>query len=651
MASVTPEPSGSASQPDQLRLLQGTTPGLLDSSQSKRVLRFSNSKLHFASFDPRTAYAGDEIPDIRKMSLKEDQPRPKRIVIETTPEGLSSWRFVPRALLEEGVVEEGSWPRVVNICGEHVFCHQDQWDIYKLDPAYKCVVHHGFKYSSISRVELNGPRDTVFFPEAPGAKRSRRPSVERRSPLHGMKRSRPQATDYISSDSDDDDEGEVERMVVDESAHTKKSRDGKDKRRKWSNREELERQRNLRRQKIMKTQLKRTHNSRSNDPNAPAAPDDDMSISDLQGGSKPAENIGKRKGPQVESATDEDTKPDEEQDRARQSGHKRMRTVSPNTVQQALKAMKAEREKRRQDKVHKVDESRRKAREEILLNAIRSDFPVYNNTYTKDHQRSPAGDIVSEEEELQPETISPEQAERENALAESIQKMKELDRDKPLWEAERRKREAREKAEEEEKRAITEERRRAQAERERQQCEEEERLRSFKEECKRQQREEEERVRMAEEETERRKKEEAKWQKEKRRRQRERWGTGLWTSQRALERFKVLSDDFDNAKFSSDFPIAFEDIPWPVLNPPHFSVEDVDWQAVEIFFETVRTHMRIQDYKEFVQKSHRRFHPDRWRARKVWTAVPDELERECLEVAANTVAQALTPIWMDAKSL
>jgi len=67
------------------------------------------------------------------------------------------------------------------------------------------------------------------------------------------------------------------------------------------------------------------------------------------------------------------------------------------------------------------------------------------------------------------------------------------------------------------------------------------------------------------------------------------------------------------------------------------------------FFNAVKPFMRTQDFKVFVEKSHRRFHPDRWRSRGLLKSVLDEVERGCLEVAANTVAQALTPIWRDIK--
>ncbi|KIK26975.1 hypothetical protein PISMIDRAFT_675280 [Pisolithus microcarpus 441] len=113
----------------------------------------------------------------------------------------------------------------------------------------------------------------------------------------------------------------------------------------------------------------------------------------------------------------------------------------------------------------------------------------------------------------------------------------------------------------------------------------------------------------------------------------------------------MLSEEFDAWKFSPDESITFYDVPWPVLHAPsRLTVEDVDWSAVEAFFDAVKSQMRLQDYKAFVEKSHRRFHPDRWRARNVWLAIRDDVERGFLEVAANTVAQAITPIWRGLKT-
>lgn len=100
----------------RIRKISGPTPGMLDPTQLGRLLRFPHSKLSFASFDPQTALVQD-VPDLRKLSLKEELYRPKRVVVETAPNGESSWRFVPSARRDENVVDEGQWPRVVEICG------------------------------------------------------------------------------------------------------------------------------------------------------------------------------------------------------------------------------------------------------------------------------------------------------------------------------------------------------------------------------------------------------------------------------------------------------------------------------------------------------------------------------------------------------
>lgn len=132
--------------------------------------------------------------------------------------------------------------------------------------------------------------------------------------------------------------------------------------------------------------------------------------------------------------------------------------------------------------------------------------------------------------------------------------------------------------------------------------------------------------------------------------QEERWLRGPWTTTRALERYKALAEAFDATKFSAENPVDFRDIPWPVLHrPTTYSAQDVDWSAVEAFFISVRSHMKNQDYKVFVEKSHRRFHPDRWRARRVLLSIQNDEVRETLEVAANTVAQAITPLWREVK--
>ncbi|KAF9027793.1 hypothetical protein BDP27DRAFT_1247323 [Rhodocollybia butyracea] len=102
---------------------------------------------------------------------------------------------------------------------------------------------------------------------------------------------------------------------------------------------------------------------------------------------------------------------------------------------------------------------------------------------------------------------------------------------------------------------------------------------------------------------------------------------------RALERYKVLSDAFDTSKFSANDPLSFDLVPWPVLtSPATLSEEDIDWNNVEKFFNAIQPTMRPQEFKVFVEKSHRRFHPDRWRARGLLRTIANEAERGCLEV-------------------
>lgn len=93
-------------------------------------------------------------------------------------------------------------------------CSQDQWDIYKLDPSYNCCVRAAPNLSTIIRVELP-PADSEA-PSMPSKKRHTSP-LERDIPLlspHPKER----ATEHVLSpniSSDEQDEADVERMIVD----------------------------------------------------------------------------------------------------------------------------------------------------------------------------------------------------------------------------------------------------------------------------------------------------------------------------------------------------------------------------------------------------------------------------------------------------
>ncbi|TFY80984.1 hypothetical protein EWM64_g3023 [Hericium alpestre] len=206
------------------RYLDGATPGLLDPSQPSRVLRLPGSKLSFASFDPRAASAA--APEIDKLSLNGELYRPKRIVIETLPNGRNYWRFVPRARWGEGVRDEGEWPREISICGETLRCTLDQWDIYKLDPAYDCFVPAAPAIPIITRKETLGPSGASQSSVSSSSSSSAAPQSKRRvssppteiddSTVPHAKR-RKHDVIYVHSDTEDEEEDEVEEMMVDRS--------------------------------------------------------------------------------------------------------------------------------------------------------------------------------------------------------------------------------------------------------------------------------------------------------------------------------------------------------------------------------------------------------------------------------------------------
>lgn len=227
------------------------------------------------------------------------------------------------------------------------------------------------------------------------------------------------------------------------------------------------------------------------------------------------------------------------------------------------------------------------------------------------------------------------------AIEESQRKLAELERDRPLWEEQADQRRRRDEAE----RMREEARRNAEAEA---------RARKQREDAEAEKREQEKTI-----------KRERELREQERNQRRQRWLLGPWTTQRALERYRVLAEAFDNIKYTSELPLVIEDVPWPSLQSPRvFSIEDVTWDSVERFFEAVRPHLRLQDYRVLVEKSRRRFHPDRWRSRNLLKTVEGEDIRGCMEVgeyhlhlmrfviiapvvAANTVAQAITPLWQN----
>ncbi|KAI0698132.1 hypothetical protein BC835DRAFT_1243651, partial [Cytidiella melzeri] len=78
-----------------------------------------------------------------------------------------------------------------------------------------------------------------------------------------------------------------------------------------------------------------------------------------------------------------------------------------------------------------------------------------------------------------------------------------------------------------------------------------------------------------------------------------------------------VSAEFDSIKFQESQPLTFESVPWPVLDHPHrTSWDSIEWGAVEKFFNAIEKLLENQtEYKALLEKAHRRFHPDKWKAR------------------------------------
>jgi hypothetical protein len=124
----------------------------------------------------------------------------------------------------------------------------------------------------------------------------------------------------------------------------------------------------------------------------------------------------------------------------------------------------------------------------------------------------------------------------------------------------------------------------------------------------------------------------------------------LWNAPNAVAYFRQISLEFDTITFSESQPFTFESAPWPTLQyPGMLSLDDIDWNMVESFFQAAKKTLSLGVYKSLVEKSHKRFHPDRWSSRRLLATVYDETLRVQIEQAGNIVSQALTPLWLDAR--
>ena len=92
-------------------VLTGSSLGVLDQTQSSRILNSPTSRLSFAAFHPCAGSAANSSAHCLLPSYS------SRIIIETLSDGSSVWRPIPLAVGASSLSDEGSWPRLINICG------------------------------------------------------------------------------------------------------------------------------------------------------------------------------------------------------------------------------------------------------------------------------------------------------------------------------------------------------------------------------------------------------------------------------------------------------------------------------------------------------------------------------------------------------
>ena len=308
-----------------------------------------------------------------------------------------------------------------------------------------------------------------------------------------------------------------------------------------------------------------------------------------------------------------------------------------------LEAKRTEREKKKRERREQEKEFRKQERERRYMDEVWSEVPqahfhktgkisdhfllTYDVHSVTDYHDFP--DIREEDAFMEGNSRDTDNANHDNVqvnaededgirLAESLQKMAELEADRPLWESAKKKREARERIQEEQQRIKSEARKAQRREKPRDEGGEE--------------------VRVRQEPDQSRRREEANYL-ERERLERERrarydqWNSGAWSTNRALERYRLVCQYFDETKFSEMYPLTFHDIPWPTLQSPfRNSPQDMTWEAIQGFFMFAKTIIRGQAYRDFLKSSISRFHTDRWRGRKLLASVVNEEERDCIEV-------------------
>ena len=484
---------------------------------------------------------------------------------------------------------------------------QEQWDIYKLDPRYDCYVppdgsppiisvvqqeeisRHGSTSSSSQSSQAS------FSSFAGSSKRSFSSSDSEITPQRATKRRA-----FIESDEEDEEEVAeiVEEMQAGPSYHDKVHQQ----------RATMEKKRNERREKLRSAQQVVSSADELEDGICDLTMDDAEDI--------PAEY------PFKHGMDDDDEDHVKRTKKARLSPSAR-RAAKGNRLRGIRKVVDSYASRRR-----KVAQARDSFFFETLINDARS----YSTNEENPHPQSKeqfvytifaatnrsillGSHVGGSSQHDQDEPISrheSESAEGSEDLQDKIRRMREF--------------EEREAAQRRSRRAEEEAARRKAEETARRKAEEEARMKAEEEARKR---EEIERAKAA----------------RQRRRMKESWRYGEWTDHRALAYYLHVSEFFDSEKFTPECPIEFEDIPWPLcFKPGTYDYTNIEDGPMLTFFHTCRRLLSPKEYKALLQGSRKRFHPDRWAAKRRYDGLDSEWRRRlelCVEVVSKMIGSQL----------
>ncbi|KAK0447910.1 uncharacterized protein EV420DRAFT_1713031 [Desarmillaria tabescens] len=122
----------------------------------------------------------------------------------------------------------------------------------------------------------------------------------------------------------------------------------------------------------------------------------------------------------------------------------------------------------------------------------------------------------------------------------------------------------------------------------------------------------------------------------------------VWTDKKAIKRAQRCLGEFEDASFSRRKPLAFEDIPWPVLaDLSALGPRDITKKMVGKFFEMADESFSDERYWDILGRMYKVFRKQRWERRGLLDSVADRQFRDELENAREVVWAVVKPLWKD----